>query len=71
MTLFFKENSIYISSPKLRLLQNNLHVIYPDAPVYEADKTYNQVVSICLIYSPDGDFAITFCRAAEYVSVLC
>ncbi len=67
----FKENWVYISSPKLRPLRNNLHVTYPDAPVYEADKTYNQVVSACLIHSPDGDFAITFCRATEYVSVLC
>lgn len=70
MTLF-KGNCVYISSPKLRPLRNNLHVTYPDAPVYEADKTYNQVVSACLIHSPDGNFAITFCRAAEYVSVLC
>lgn len=70
MTLF-KGNCVYISSTKLRPLRNNLHVTYPDAPVYEADKTYNQVVSACLIHSPDGDFAITFCRAAEYVSILC
>lgn len=26
---------------------------------------------MCLIYSPDSDFTIKFCRAAEYVSVLC
>lgn len=69
MTLF-KANCVYISSPKLRALRDNLYVTYPDALVYEADKTYNQVVSACLIYSPDGDFAIMFCRAAEYVSVL-
>ncbi len=69
---FFKEKLSIHFFPKLRPLRNNLHVSYPDAPVFmKLIKTYNQVVSACLIHSPDGDFAITFWRATEYVSVLC